>query len=410
LQPSDYFINERIGFVSLNQPLQPDEVLGIAYQYTYNGKVYQVGEFSQDVPPDSTGNAQKVLFLKLLKATSQRPNLPLWDLMMKNVYSVGFGQLERQDFQLNILYEEPSLGEKRYLPLDSVLPEYKGVPLINLLNLDRLNNQNDPQPDGVFDYIEGYTVIPSQSRIIFPVLEPFGRDLEYVFPTQQIKDRFVYYPLYDTIKAIAQTYANLNRYKIEGRSRSATSGDYQLGFNIPPGSVTVTAGGQVLRENIDYEINYDLGSMRIINQAIINAGFLVQVQYENNATFGLLQRNYMGVRLDYLVNRNLTVCGTVVRLDERPFFTKTTYRVDPIRNTMVGLDLDYRNEIPRLTKWLDKLPFYSSKVPSAINAYAEAAWLIPGHAPQIGKGGEGLSYIDDFEGTRSSIDLRFPLI
>lgn len=410
LQPTDYFINERIGFISLNQPLQPDEVLGIAYQYTYNGKVYQVGEFSQDVPPDSTGNAQKVLFLKLLKATSQRPNLPLWDLMMKNVYSVGFGQLERQDFQLNLLYEEPSLGEKRYLPLDSVLPQYKGIPLINLLNLDRLNNQNDPQPDGVFDYIEGYTVIPSQSRIIFPVLEPFGRDLEYVFPTQQIRDRFVYYPLYDTIKAIAQTYANLNRYKIEGRSRSATSGDYQLGFNIPPGSVTVTAGGQVLRENIDYEINYDLGSMRIINQAIINAGLPVQVQYENNATFGLQQRNYMGLRLDYLVNRNLTVGGTVVRLGERPFFTKTTYGDDPIRNTMVGLDFDYRNEIPRLTKWLDKLPFYSSKVPSAINAYAEAAWLIPGHAPQIGKGGEGLSYIDDFEGTRSSIDLRFPLI
>jgi cell surface protein SprA len=411
LAPTDYYFNERIGFISLNQPLQPDEVLGIAYQYTYNGKVYQVGEFSQDVPPDSTGNSQKVLFLKLLKATSQRPNLPIWDLMMKNVYSVGFGQLERQDFKLDILYEEPSLGEKRYLPLDSVLPQYKGVPLLNLLNLDRLNNQNDPQPDGVFDYIEGYTVIPSQSRIIFPVLQPFGRDLEYVFPTQQIKDQFVYYPLYDTIKAIAQTFANLNRYKLSGRSKSAAStGDYQLGFNIPRGSVTVTAGGQILRENIDYEINYDLGTMRVINQAIINAGLPVQVQYENNATFGLQQRNYMGLRLDYLLNKTMTIGGTIVRLGERPFFTKQSYGDDPIRNTMVGVDFDYRNQIPRLSKWLDKLPFYSTKTPSAINAYGEAAWLIPGHAPQIGKGGAGVIYIDDFEGTRSSIDLRFPLI
>jgi cell surface protein SprA len=112
LMPTDYFFNPRIGFLSLNQPLQPDEVLGIAYQYTYNGKVYQVGEFSQDVPPDSSGNSTKVLFLKLLKATSQRPNLPIWGLMMKNVYSVGFGQLERSDFKLDLMYEEPSLGQK----------------------------------------------------------------------------------------------------------------------------------------------------------------------------------------------------------------------------------------------------------------------------------------------------------
>ncbi len=412
LFPTDYFFNPRIGFLSLNQPLQADEVLGIAYQYTFNGKVYQVGEFSQDVAPDSSGNSQKVLFLKLLKATSQRPNLPLWDLMMKNVYSVGYGQLERQDFKLDIVYEEPSLGEKRYLPLsDSLKPQYRGVPILNLVNLDDLNNNNDPQPDGVFDYVPDYTVIPSQSRIIFPVLEPFGRDLEYVFENQGGKDKYLFYPLYDTIKAIAQNFANLNRFELVGRSRSSSNSEYQLGFNIPRGSVTVTAGGQVLQENIDYEINYDLGTLRIVNAAIINSGVAVDIQYENNATFGLQQRSYLGLRLDYLVNKKLSVGGTMVRLAERPFFSKTTYGEDPIRNTMYGLDFDYRNDFPRLSKWLDKLPFYSTKgAPvSSITAYGEVAALQPGHPKQIGKGSQGLSYIDDFEGTRSSIDLRFPL-
>jgi cell surface protein SprA len=409
LLPTDYYFNPQIGFISLNQPLQPDEVLGIAYQYTYNGQVHQVGEFSQDVPPDSTGNSQKVLFLKLLKATSQRTNLPIWELMMKNVYSVGFGQLERQDFQLNIVYEEPSKGEKRYLPENSVKSQYNGAPLITLLNLDRLNNQNDPQPDGVFDYLEGFTVISSQSRIIFPLLEPFGRDLEYAYASRDSMQKYLYYPLYDTIKAIAQTYAQLDRFKLVGRSKSSATGDYQLGFNIPPGSVTVTAGGQQLRENIDYEINYDLGTVRVINPAIINAGLPVQIQYENNATFGLQSRNYMGLRLDYLLNKNLSLGATMVRLGERPFFTKQSYGDDPIRNTMYGLDFDYRNNIPRLTKWLNKLPFYSSNVPSAITAYGEVAVLKPGHAPQIGKKGEGVIYVDDFEGTRSSIDLRFPI-
>ncbi|MBL7729812.1 MAG: cell surface protein SprA [Chitinophagaceae bacterium] len=423
LAPTDYYFNPQIGFLSLNQPLQPDEVLGVAYQFTYNGKPYQVGEFSQDVPPDTTGNSQRVLFLKLLKATSQRTNLPIWDLMMKNVYSVGYGQLERQDFKLDLTYEEPSLGEKRYLPPADVINTYAGQPIISLTNLDRLNNQNDPQPDGVFDFVEGYTVISNQSRIIFPVLEPFGHDLDYVYATQPLRDKYLYYPLYDTIKAIAQTYANLNRFKIVGKSKSSGpaggggTGEYQLGYNIPRGSVTVTANGQVLQENVDYEINYDLGTLRVTNQAILNSGVPVSINYENNQAFGFQQKNFMGLRLDYIANKKLSLGGTIVRLGERPFFIKQSYGEDPIKNTMYGFDVDYRNNLPRLTKWLDKLPFYSTRTMSSITAYGEAAILDPGHARQINgtnsEGGTergGQVYIDDFEGTRAGIDLRFPLI
>ncbi len=416
LQPSDYSFNQQIGFLSLNQPLQPDEVVGIAYQYTYNGKVFQVGEFSTDVTPDTSGASQRVLFLKLLKATSQRTNLPIWDLMMKNVYSVGYGQLERVDFKLDLLYEEPSLGEKRYLPADSVIAIYKGQPLLSLVNLDRLNNQNDPQPDGVFDYLENYTVISPQSRVIFPVLEPFGHDLDYVFSTQDRRNRFLYYPLYDTIKAIAQTYANLNRFKLVGKSKSSGSAsggssDYQLGYNIPRGSVSVTAGGQTLQENVDYEINYDLGTLRVTNQAIINSGIPVNIQFENNQAFGLQQKSFLGLRLDYIANKKLTLGATIVKLSERPFFVKQSYGDDPIKNAMYGVDVDYRNNLPRLTKWLDKLPFYSTKAMSSITAYAEAALLDPGHPKQInGADKTGQIYIDDFEGTRAGIDLRFPLI
>lgn len=431
LLQSDYYFNPQIGFISLNQPLQPDEVLGVAYQYVYNGTVYQVGEFSQDIPPDTSGTTQKVLFLKLLKATSQRTNLPIWDLMMKNVYSVGFGQLERQDFKLDITYEEPSLGEKRYLPPNDVIAIYQGQPILALTNLDRLNNQNDPQPDGVFDYVEGFTVISAQSRIIFPVLEPFGHDLDYVYATQVLRDKYLYYPLYDTIKAIAQTYANLNHFKLVGKSKSSGSsnsgfgntagfgppatgvGEYQLGFNIPRGSVIVTSNGQVLQENVDYQINYDLGTLRVTNQAILNSGFPVNIQYENNQAYGFQQKSFLGLRFDYMANKKLSIGGTIVRLSERPFFTKQSYGEDPIRNTMYGMDLDYRNNLPRLTKWLDKLPFYSTRAMSSITASVEAAVLDPGHPKQINsskkdKGGQ--VYIDDFEGTRSNIDLRFPLI
>ncbi|HMO62067.1 MAG TPA: cell surface protein SprA [Ferruginibacter sp.] len=413
LDSTQYVFNRQAGYISVSQPLMPDEVLAVAYQYTYNGRVYQVGDFSQDVPPDSTQATQKILYLKLLKATSQRVRLPIWQLMMKNVYSVGYGTLTPTDFKLNILYQEPGQGWKRYVPFGN---KNQGQPIISLVNLDRLNNQLDPQPDGVFDYVEGYTVISQYSRVVFPVLEPFGRDLAtqiYDVIPEAARDT-LYYALYDSIKAIAQQYPNLNRFVMKGSARTSGSSDISIGYNIPQGSVSVTAGGQILTEGVDYDINYDLGTIKITNQAILNAGLPVQVNFENNASFGLQQRNYLGLRLDYMAKNSLkeqlAIGGTAVRLGERPFFTKNNLGEEPIRNSMYGLDVNYRKELPRLTKILDKLPFYSTTAPSSINVYAEGAYLDPGHAPQIGRGSGGTVFIDDFEGSKSGIDLRFPAI
>jgi cell surface protein SprA len=413
LDSTQYVFNRQAGFISLQQQLQPDEVLAVAYQYAYNGKIYQVGEFSQDLPPDNTTANQQVLFLKLLKATSQRPQLPIWGLMMKNIYTIGYGTLSPTDFTLDVQYQEPGLGWKRYVPFGN---KNLGQPIISLVNVDRLNNQRDPQPDGKFDYVEGWTVRSEFSRIIFPVLEPFGRDIAvqiYNTVPANVKDT-LYYALYDSIKVTAQQYPNLNRFVLKGSAKTSGSSDISLGYNIPRGSVSVSAGGRTLQEGLDYDINYDLGTIKIINPAITNAGLPVQVNFENNASFGLQQRNYLGLRWDYQLRNSLkqqlSIGGTIVRLGERPFFTKVTYNEDPIRNTMYGLDVNYRKELPRLTKLLDKLPFYKTTAASNINLYAEGAYLKPGHAPQIGRGSKGLVYIDDFEGSRSGIDLRFPAI
>lgn len=424
LTANDYYFDPQVGYLSLTQPLQSDEVLGVAFRYSYNGQIIQVGEFSQDVPPDTTAQktgTQKVLFLKLLKATSQRPNLPLWDLMMKNVYVLKtkdgsyLSGVQATDFQLNLLYEQPSLGTKRYLPEGP----RAGVPLLQILRLDTLNTRNDPQPDGIFDYIEQRTIFSQQARIVFPLLEPFGRDLQqraFNGSPQATIDQYVYYPLYDTIKEIAKTYANLDRFIISGKAKGTSASEISLGaFNVPQGSVSVSAGGTVLKEGIDYSVDYGLGTVKILNQAIVNSGVPVNVQFENNAGFGLQQRNYLGLQLNYQVfntaKKSFSIGGQIVKMGERPYFSKvSTSDGDPIRNNMYGVDFNYRSEFPQLTRWLDKLPGYHTTEMSNIQAYGEAAVLKPGHPPQIGKGTSGSIYIDDFEGTRSNIDLRFPLI
>jgi cell surface protein SprA len=423
LNSTDYSYNAQVGFITLNQTLQPNDVLGVAFQYSYNGRIYQVGEFSQDVPPDTTlgadPGAQKVLYLKMLKATSQRTTLPIWNLMMKNVYTLRTGtgsylsNIQSDGFQMNVLYQQAGQGTKRYLPAGPKA----GIPLISILNLDRLNAHLDPSPDGVFDYVEGYTVVSSQARIIFPVLEPFGRDLDSLaFPgAQAIANNYVFQQLYDTIKVVAQTFASVDQYYLQGQAKGTASADVSLGaFNVPQGSVKVTAGGQTLRENIDYTVDYTNGSVKVINQSIINSGVPVNVSYENNASYGTQTQGFMGLRLDYIAKstatESLSFGGTIERLNQRPYFTKTNYGDDPIRNTMYGADVNYRSQWPGLTRFLNKvLPSFYSKEMSTISAVGEAAYLQPGHPPQIGTGSAGTIYIDDFEGSTSSVDLRFPI-
>lgn len=416
LDSTDYTLNRQVGFISLNQQLQPDEVLAVAYQYTYNGRVFQVGEFSQDVPPDQNNSAnQRILFLKLLKATSARPALPIWDLMMKNIYNTNAFQINRQDFKLDVLYKDPGTddrapSEKRYIP--DAQGQYVGAPIISILNLDRLNNQNDPQPDGVFDYVEGYTINSQTGKVIFPVLEPFNDGMRKAFAGDPVLEKQYLYPmLYDSIKVIAQQFPNLNRYILRGSYKSSNSSEIALNaYNIPPGSVTVTAGGQMLRENVDFIIDYNLGRIKIINGGVLSSGVPINVQFENNALFGQQVRNYMGTRLDYFVNDKLNIGGTIVRMSERPYYQKVNYGDDPIKNTIVGLDANYLSDWKGLTRILDKLPNYNSQRPASLNFTGEVAKLIPGHSKLVNAPGskEGQVMIDDFEGARNGYDLKFP--
>jgi cell surface protein SprA len=409
LAASEYYFNPQLGYIMLRTQMNPDDVLGIAYRYTYKGKAYQVGEFAEDLPPDTL--SPKVLFVKLLKGTSNRPTMPVWDLMMKNVYVLGGFGITKENFTLNVFYQDPAGGEKRYMPEG---PK-QGTPFISLLNLDRLNAQNQAQPDGVFDFIEGLTINLQQGKVIFPVLEPFGKDLaDAQGPdfSRVLNRRYIYQPLYDSTKTIAQQYQALNRFLIKGTYKSSGSSEIYLGgFNIPQGSVSVTAGGTRLVENQDYTIEYGLGRIKIINAGILASGVPINIQYEDNSNFGFQQQNFMGARFDYYANKNLTLGGTLMRLTERPFTQKVNFGEDPIKNTVIGLDGNYQNEVPAVTRLLDKLPIYSTTAPSYLNATGEVAGILPGHPAQIrALDPEGAVYIDDFEGTTSSYDLRFPSI
>jgi len=414
LNPTEFFINTRTGYISLNQQLNNDQALAVSYQFTYNGKTYQVGEFSEQVP-DNT----QLMICKLLKTNAVSVKHKMWDLMMKNVYALGAYNLNPQDFKLDVYYNNIETGvDMPYLPVGRNI---NGKQLIRVLQCDRLNTNGDKGSDGVYDFINGYTISQLNGRAYFPTKEPFGnslratpRDLELGTtdnkfvpedPDAEVRN-YIFQELYDSTKTAATFIQNKNRFKIKGTYRSSSGSEIALNaLNIPQGAVIVTANGITLVENSDYTVDYTLGRVKIINEGILNSGATIKVSLESNSLFQLQNKSLMGTRLDYKAGRNLTLGGTFLRFSERPITQKVTIGDEPVSNITAGLDVNYKTEAPFLTRLLDKLPFYSTKEMSSITTRAEIAKLFPGNARAIKRNG-GNSYIDDFEGSISLIDIK----
>ena len=447
LTEREFTFQPQLGYISLNNPLNGDEVLAVAYRYTYNGVEYQVGEFSTDVSFDAVN--PKLLYAKLLKNDINKINLPTWDLMMKNIYSIGGYQISPVNFKLDIFRVDNETGVEK--PIMTEGQNTANKQWIALTEFDRLNQQNERKPDGIFDFVAannafgsyfssssqnlnspfgsnlsstglvalanntntGYiTIDPANGRIIFPLIEPFGKDLASNFlPSEQaLIDKYTFTALYDSTQTIAkQLFQNQNRYVLKGNYQSEISSEFSLNaINVPEGSVKVFAGTMPLTEGVDFTVDYQGGRVSIINQALLTSGQPIRITTENNELFGLQQRSLFGTRLDYRVNNKLNLGGTIMNLTEKPLTQKVNLDEEPISNTIWGADINYSSPSRFLTKLVDKLPFLSTKAPSSVNFYGEYAQLIPGHPRALNFAGSrnGVSYLDDFEASRSIIDLK----
>ncbi len=439
----EYTLNSELGYISLNQRLNNDEVLAVAFQYTVGGQVYQVGEFANDgldatdVETNAQGQTTSVvntaLVLKMLKSSITNVNQPIWDLMMKNIYDTGAFNLSQEDFTLNIFYNEASplnfispVGGSFELdingnPVTSNTPSddlIENSPLLRVFNLDKLNFNNDPQSrgDGFFDYFPGITVIPQNGKIVFTSAEPFG---EYLFNVlgggdynndaafNENQEKYVYDLLYKSTKTEALNEVEKNKFKLKGRYTSSGGSDgIPIGaFNVPRGSVRVTAGGRVLVEGIDYTVNYQLGRVQILDESLKASNTPIQVSTENNAVFGQQTRRFTGLNIEHKFNDNFVLGATLLNLNERPITQKANFGTESINNTIFGLNGNYSTKVPFLTRLANKLPNIDTDVESNLSLRGEFAYLAPGAPKGTDFNGEATSYIDDFEGSQNGIDL-----
>lgn len=399
LTESEYTLNSTLGYISFKSQMNSDDVVGIAFEYTYHGQVYQVGEFSSDIT-----QTDQCLFVKMLKGTTISPRLPIWRLMMKNVYSLGAYQVQSSNFRLQIKYLSDTTGTSiNYLPV----PGLSDKPLLQVMNLDRLDNSQQTAPDGFFDFIEGYTVLASSGKIIFPVAEPFGRHLEKKINNPVLAERYVYKELYDSTLVVARQFADKNKFMLTGEYQASAGSQIRLNaMNVPRGSVVVTAGGVTLTENSDYTVDYSMGIVTITNQSIIDSGQNISVTLENQSMFSTQRKTLLGLDLSYKFNKNLTIGGTLLHYGEKSLTEKVNIGDEVVNNTMWGVNFSYNTDFMWLTNLLNKVPMINATAPSHFSIQGEFAQLLP-HNQSSGSN-EGSSFIDDFESAQSGIDLRSP--
>ena len=398
LSSSEYTLNKHLGYVSLKNTLQPNQVLAVAFEYTYNGQTYQVGEFSADQKDND-----KALFVKLLKNTTGSPKIANWDLMMKNVYSLGAMSVQQDKFKMDIMYLSDTTGVNlTYIPEEKL----KQTTLLRMLNLDRLDDNNKTNPNGRFDYIEGYTIQAQTGRVIFPVVEPFGSWLRKKIGDDDLADKYCYDELYDSTKTVAKQIAEKNKFTLSGEYKASNGNEIQLGSrNIPPGSVIVTAGGVTLTEGTDYSVDYSLGVVNIINQSIIDAGTNVSVSLESQDNFSLMRKTMLGLNWDYDFSKNFNIGGTFMKVTEKPLTSKVEMGNEPLNNMLWGFHINWKQNSQWLTNMLDKLPLLNLSAPSSISFTGEYAQLKAGTA----KDTQGnASYLDNFERTKKPHSVSNP--
>ena len=399
LSSSEYSVNTALGYISLKTSLQTDQVLAVAFEYTYGGQTFQVGEFASDIT-----DVQQALFVKALKNTSNNPSQGNWDLMMKNVYYLA-SSVEKDKFRLDVKFQSDTAGVYlTYIPE----PQVKSEMLIKVLGADRLDNNMKAHSNGRFDFVDGYTV--SNGRVFFPAAEPFGEYLYKYLVDKGVSAasarKYAFTELYDSTLTVARQIAEKDKFVLSGQFRGTSANVISLGaYNVPQGSVVVTAGGVTLTEGSDYSVDYNAGEVTILNQSILDAGTAVNVSLESNTEYGQMRKTMVGVNWAYDFSKNFQLSGTLQHLSEQALTTKVGMGSEPLNNTIWGVNLNWKKESQWLTNMLDKIPLLHLTQPSHISFTGEFAQLIAGqsHGTQ-----DNASYIDDFENTETEIDVSTP--
>lgn len=394
----DYILHKYTGWITLTTSVADDEMIAVAFQRQNipndpnDDAIY--GEFLGT--DTSSADPNKRLVLKLVKPEYLIPSYDLaWSLQLKNIIPIGTRGLKKEGFKFDILFEQDG-GEAQ--------SQIGGVKLLEAFGLDLVDAANNPKPDGEFDWREGITIFPDRGEIIFPKLEPFGRDLDPNIPDADNKR---YNAVYDTTQTAARQVKTKDKWIMKGESSGEVSSVYQLGFNVVENSVKVMLNGRELVEGVDYTVDYMIGQLTIRNDAALVPGANLKITYEENDLFAIASKTLFGARGILTLSEKTTIGFSALTLSQQTLSDKVRIGEEPLSNSIFGVDFSTSIDMPFMTRLLDNV--ISTKEMSTFSLSGEFAYMDPD--PNTKKstissdGGRSIAYIDDFEGSKRTIPI-----
>jgi cell surface protein SprA len=391
----DYIFNENIGQLSFISQINKKDIIAIAYQRegVSTGEADDVyfGEYFDQVVDTS-----KSLVLKLVKPADLLPKYTeAWNLLLKNIYSVGGRNIKKEGFVFDIKYkvegQEPQsvLGDVRF---------------INAFGLDQVGPDGQGQSDGLFDFVSGVTIFPATGEIMFPVLQPFGLNIPKVIPNA---DSLRYMSVYNEEETFARQNNIKDKFIMTGSFSGETRNDFDLGFTLVENSVKVNLNGRDLSAGIDYYMDYSTGKLTIRNDAALVPGANLKITYEENDLFQLASKTLFGIRGQIDFSKRTKLGFSALTLTQQTLSDKVRIGEEPLSNSIYGIDFSTSADLPFLTKAIDKI--FPTREMSSISLSGEFAYMNPD--PNTKKStissdeGKSIAYIDDFEGSKRIIPV-----
>ncbi len=385
----DYDYNPYVGFISFRSQINDEDAIAVAYQVEgVNGENKYYGEFIGE------GNNDSVMVLKLIKPKKLQPGgdfAEAWSLQLKNIYPIGGRDVKKEGFKLDINFAIP--GKE---PVNN----FNGENLLEKFGLDRTDESGNGGPDGAFDWDVNRTIIPKTGEIIFPTLQPFGKD----FPFDK---KFAYQSIYDKALTFARQDNAQDKFVIVGEYSALASSVYNIGFNVVENSVKVLLNGRTLQEGKDYSVDYNIGQVIIRNEDALVTGANLKITFEKNDLFQLASKTLVGLRGIYDVSKKTKFGFSYLNLNQKTLSDKVRIGEEPLNNSIFGLDFKTSLDLPFITKGLDNI--ISTRTMSTFSLDGELAYMNPDPNTKKSKiksdQAKSIAYIDDFEGAKKTIPI-----
>ncbi|MEX2465371.1 MAG: hypothetical protein WD995_00590, partial [Gemmatimonadota bacterium] len=406
LQPGiDYFVHPSGLWIALRTPLRSEEMLATTF-------ITAVGDTVGDYNPERIHNQGGRPTLRLLKASgaNHRPGRPTWDLEMHQVYRVsGSPDVAQASVDLTV-----SLGELSQGRTFKRRPSGESLTFLRLFGvdeeapLDRIDPAFVYSPGG--DFFSGTDFFadaePVQGTfVVFPTLRPFAEPPPLPslglseIATASILAEDANPRIYEEEDPFERENAGRFRLTIAYRLQSTgVISSFSLGaFGIREGSERITLGDRVLTRGLDYEIDYDVGQVRLLDaDALFTTApdAAVRASWEQRSLFEVSPTQVFGFRThsDLGASGGFDVLG--LYRSERSVVRRPVLGTEPGAALLGGVTTTYQATPGWIDRVLDLIPGLRLEGRTSVDIEGELAFSVPD--PNT----DGRAFVDDFDASQ----------